>query len=63
MNNDVRFVSPVFDDNSEELLFSSFKDKSKKVMNILNDSPYEITILAYFIKKIEITIKSKEDSL
>lgn len=60
MNNDVRFVSPVFDDNSEELLFSSFKDKSKKVMNILKDSPYEITILAYFIKKIEITIKSKE---
>lgn len=60
MNNDVRFVSPVFDDNSEELLFSSFKDKSKKVMNILKDSPYEITILAYFIKKIEIIIKSKE---
>mgnify|MGYP004462818431 FL=1 len=60
MNNDVRFVSPVFDDNSEELLFSSFKDKSKKVMNILKDSPYEITILAYFIKKIETTIKSKE---
>lgn len=60
MNNDVRFVSPVFDDNSEKLLFSSFKDKSKKVMNILKDSPYEITILAYFIKKIEIIIKSKE---
>ena len=49
----VRFSSPVLDDENIKLLSSSFNNKTKELKKILNNAPYEMSIIACLIKKLE----------
>ena len=53
MNIGVRFSSPILDDENIKMLSSSFNNKTKDLKEILNSAPYEMSILACLIKKLE----------
>lgn len=53
MNIGVRFSSPVLDDENIKMLSSSFNNKTKDLKEVLNSAPYEMSILACLIKKLE----------
>ena len=57
MNLGIRFSSPIPDENDLKLLSESFDNNAAKLEEILDEAPYEISILACLLKKIDILIK------
>ena len=53
----IRFSSPIPDENDLKLLSESFDNNAAKLEEILDEAPYEISILACLLKKIDILIK------
>ena len=56
MNIGVRFSSPVLDDLDIELLKETFGESIDDVITTLECSPYEISIIACLLKRLEYKI-------
>jgi len=57
MNLGIRFSSPIPDENDLKLLSESFDNNETKLGEILDEAPYEISVLACLLKKIDKLIK------
>lgn len=57
MNLGIRFSSPIPDENDLKLLSESFDNNEAKLEEILDEAPYEISVLACLLKKIDKLIK------
>lgn len=58
MNTRVRFSSPVLDDLDIELLKDTFEFEIDNIIETLESAPYEISIIACLIKRLEYKIKT-----
>ena len=57
MNLGIRFSLPIPDENDLKLLSESFDNNETKLGEILDEAPYEISVLACLLKKIDKLIK------
>lgn len=53
MNLGIRFSSPIPDENDLELLAESFDNNIEIIEGVFEDAPYEISLLACLLKRIE----------
>lgn len=60
MNVGIRFSSPLLDENDIKLLTSSFGNSTDEVVKVLETAPYEISVLACLIKRLENFIGNKK---
>lgn len=57
MNIGIRFSPPIPDENDLKLLSESFDNNVEKIEEILDEAPYEISILACLLKRLDEIIK------
>ena len=57
MNIGIRFSPPIPDENDLKLLSESFKKDVEKIEEILNEAPYEISVLACLLKRLDKIIR------
>ncbi len=57
MNIGIRFSPPIPDENDLKLLSESFDNNVEKIEEILDEAPYEISILACLLKRLDKIIK------
>ena len=53
----IRFSSPVLDEIDLDLLEENFGNKTKDILEILENAPYEISIIVSLMKKLETKIE------
>lgn len=57
MNIGIRFSPPIPDENDLKLLSESFDNNVEKIEEILDEAPYDISILACLLKRLDKIIK------
>lgn len=57
MNIGIRFSPPIPDENDLKLLSESFNNDVEKIEEILNEAPYEISVLACLLKRLDKIIR------
>lgn len=59
MNTEVRFSSPFIDDLDLELLENTFGEKTDNIIEILEYSPYEVSIIVGLLNRLETKLTTK----
>lgn len=59
MNTEVRFSSPFIDDLDLELLENTFGEKTDNIIEILEYSPYEVSIIVSLLNRLETKLTTK----
>ena len=54
----IRFSSPVLDEIEVALLEENFGNKTKDILEALENAPYEISIIVSLMKKLETIIEA-----
>lgn len=53
----IRFSSPVLDEIDLDLLEENFGNNTKDILEVLENAPYEISIIVSLMKKLETKIQ------